>query len=208
MAALGYPNSGGGLASSSETSQPQTPVGGATPYSGVAVPLPANFVYLTADEVLSPPTALLSVANRALTFVAPDGKRYRSDATSSAAGTSLVEIGAGGGGGGGGGFKVPQTEAAGRALTSADSGCWLKYTGAGAATFTIPQSGLTIGAAGALSGWQPPVIQRGIGAGAVTVQLENAAHTLNGVANGTKVLTVQGEYTQIIPESTTAFQAI
>lgn len=54
---------------------------------------------ITSGQVASPTTAMLSIERRFVTWVSPDGKRYRSDATATAVGTALVEVGAGGGGG-------------------------------------------------------------------------------------------------------------
>jgi hypothetical protein len=46
--------------------------------------------------IASPTAEMLSIAKRSVTYIAPDGNRYRSNATSTADGTALVAIGAGG----------------------------------------------------------------------------------------------------------------
>lgn len=78
---------------------------------------------ITSGQVASPTIAMLSIERRFVTWVSPDGKRYRSDATATAVGTALVEVGAGGGG----------------STAIALTGLSLATTGAVAATDTILQ---------------------------------------------------------------------
>ena len=66
-----------------------------SPFSGADLGV---MVAITLAQQATPDAWMLSVEHRFDTFVTPDGKRWRSNATDSAAGTALVEVGAGGGG--------------------------------------------------------------------------------------------------------------
>jgi hypothetical protein len=67
--------------------------------SGLFMPVDTNtidsMVAITAAEVLAPSATMLSIASRLVTYVGPDGKRYRSNATDSTNGTALVELATG-----------------------------------------------------------------------------------------------------------------
>ena len=56
-----------------------------------SIPIEASIAKTaTSSEIAAPTAAMLSAANRLVTWVAPDGKRYRSDATENASGTRLL----------------------------------------------------------------------------------------------------------------------